>query len=167
MHLSLVTSSISLISCLKRSSSWTHLHPWHLSSTSVPWVASRFWSSPEPKVWTAFLVCLGTHIGSERLWDLHLHFYLWLSASVGSHHVVSLVVMESFPLVTQDGKNSVQSLPPFSLLKCPVWTAHANCHTISSSHASPFADPFLCVPGLLCSLLASFVRERDEGSGVE
>lgn len=68
-HLSLATSSLSLVSC-PRSSIWVHLHPWHPSSALVPWVASRFQSSPKPQVWEAFLLfgrSVWVHASTQRV----------------------------------------------------------------------------------------------------
>lgn len=71
-----------LVNCSRWSSSWAHLHPWHPSSTVVPWVAPIFQSSLLSKVWTALLL-LG-----KPVWVLNtplgLCFYLWLSAALGA-----------------------------------------------------------------------------------
>jgi len=134
--------------------------------TSLTYLCSM--SSPEPRVRTAFLllrrsvwVHTSAQRGCETLICISASDYLpcWV--------VTMLVVMDSFSLVTQDEKNSVHSLLPFSLFKCPVSTVHANRHTTPLSHTMPFADPFLCVPGLLCSQLATFLCAGNKGFGVE
>lgn len=64
------------------------MHPECPLPTSVPWVTSRFWSSPWPNVWTAILLLRSSvwvHASDQLC--LCLCFCLSLSATPGGHHV--------------------------------------------------------------------------------
>jgi len=69
IHLSLMTSPYSLVSCSKRSSSWMHLHPQQPPLTSVPRVTFRFWRSPQPEVRASLLLIgrsMWEHVSAHR-----------------------------------------------------------------------------------------------------
>lgn len=156
----MVTFAHSMVRYSKSSSSVrVHLHWWHPSRTSVHWMTSRFWSSPDDVLGSSFAlqeVCLGTCTSPENLWANHLCLCLSLFAMLDGCYVGINTELSSYHPGWEEQHTL---LTPPAQTPCMICLYKLPCHALLTCHAL-FSYTVCPAPGLLHSLIAAFLCMR-------